>query len=64
MKRRFKDFYGCTASIAPTIGAQARLKEFLGNGRLIHNKTYNTERGARIAMGRMSDCWEEVRKCS
>ena len=30
-------------------------------GYLVHRKTYATERGARVAMGRLSEGWRETR---
>lgn len=61
MKRRFKDFYGCTASIGKTRDGQYRLKIAGPRGGPVHtNKVYPTERGARNVMGRYSECWQEV----
>ncbi|KAF5039120.1 hypothetical protein DSECCO2_547320 [anaerobic digester metagenome] len=60
MKRRFKDFYGCTASISKTKSGQYRLKISLPHGFVQINKVYPTERGARNVMGRYSEYWEEV----
>lgn len=57
-KRYFKDFYGDTACIAETRNGY-RLTVSAG-GRRHWNKVYVTYRGARIAMGRMGDCWREV----
>lgn len=59
--RYFKDFYGCTASIAETGGDYPfRLKVSAANGHRFCDRTYATYKGARAAMGRMSDCWKEV----
>ncbi len=60
MKRRFKDFYGCTASIGKTRDGQYRLRISFPHGFVHLNKVYPTERGARNVMGRYSNCWEEV----
>lgn len=58
-KRYFKDFYGGTASIAETPkGFRLRCAN-AHSGRTV-NKVYETYRGARTAMGRMSDGWREV----
>ena len=61
MKRYFKDFYGSSASITATRDGSFRLIIRLDNGKLFHRKTYATERGARVAMGRMSEGWRETR---
>lgn len=59
MKRYFKDVYGATASILTHRDGTATLTVCCGGKR--SRKTYNTERGARSAMGRMSDEWKEVK---
>lgn len=59
MKRYFKDVYGCTASIAKT-RTGFRLRVSGSNGQLFRNDVFGTYRGARNAMGRMSDGWREV----
>ncbi len=61
-KRYFKDFYGCTDSIGKTRDGKFRLKVAIPGrtGRI--NKVYDTERGARIALGRSSDGWNEVKR--
>lgn len=58
-KRYFKDCYGCTAVIEEKAEG-ARLKVSNAHGGRIANKLYKSYRGARIAMGRMSDGWREV----
>ena len=60
--RYFKDFYGCTASIAEEPGEEFpyRLKVSAANGHRFCDRTYRTYKGARAAMGRMGDCWEET----
>lgn len=58
MKRYFKDSYGATASIKIHRNGEATLRVHAG-----HDKTarkYSTYSGARAAMGRMGDCWQEV----
>lgn len=59
MKRVFKDFYGCTASISESSNG-FRLRVSNGCGQRIKNQLYTSYRGARSAMSRMSDCWKEV----
>lgn len=59
MKKHYKDFYGCTASITPvTDGFKLIMKT--QRGRRIANKVYHTERGAKSAMSRSSDGWVMV----
>lgn len=57
--KRYKDSYGCTASIRTDINGLARLTVRNPQGKLIKAQYYSTERGAKIAMGRMSDSWIE-----
>lgn len=61
MKRRFSDFYGCTASIRHRYNGRFELviRTYLGG--LILRREYDTERGARIAMGQYSDSWTELK---
>lgn len=56
-RKYFKDIYGATASIRIHRDGTATLTVFCGGKR--HRKTYNTERGARIALGKWSDEWKE-----
>lgn len=56
----FRDFYGGHACIRTAKSGAARLTVRTPQGKLIHAKTYKTERGARIAMGRLSDGWYPV----
>ena len=58
--RRFRDFFGCTAEITETRHGEYRLTTWTPQGIPVINKVYGTYRGARIAMGRMSDGWKEV----
>ena len=60
MIERFKDFYGCRATIIRSRSQRYSLTIRIGNGKLIFRKTYDTYKGARIAMGKWSDCWEKV----
>lgn len=58
MTRYFRDSYGCTASLAKRPdGVLLSVRD--GHGRLLIRRTYATEHGARIALGRCSDCWRE-----
>lgn len=59
MTTRFRDFYGGTASIK-TGASGATLTVRTSGGKLTHKKTYATERGAKIAMGRISEGWRKV----
>lgn len=59
MRKKFKDFYGCIAEIASRPEG-ARLKMWMPTGKKFWDKTYSTERGARIAMGKMSDAWRAI----
>lgn len=59
MKKIYKDFYGSTASITVRKDGTAKLVMSYGSKR--ESKVYNTERGARIAMGKSSDGWREVK---
>jgi len=53
----FRSIYGATASIRIHRDGTATLTVFCGGKR--HRKTYNTERGARVALGKWSDDWTE-----
>lgn len=54
----FRDFYGSTAAIRQYAG-KFRLTVSFGIRRY-HNKVYSSYRGARIALGKLGDCWTEV----
>ena len=54
----FKDFYGCTASVKRNRDQTYRLTVRSATGKLLYRKTYETYKGARIGMGKWSDCWE------
>jgi GMP synthase-like glutamine amidotransferase len=62
MKKYFKDFYGSTASIRLNNDGSASLKVKDAYGKNILGKCYSSERAAKIAMGRVGDCWKEVQK--
>ena len=55
----YRDFYGSTASIKQSANS-ALLTVRTSYGKIIHYKRYKTFKGARIALGRLSDCWEFV----
>ena len=61
MKTYYRDFCGATASISIARDGAATLKVSAGGKRIV-SKTYSTERGARVAMGRTGDSWREVKK--
>jgi hypothetical protein len=54
MIERYKDFYGCTASIRPK-GDGFRLISKTPRGRKISDKVYKTHQGATRAMNNDSD---------
>lgn len=56
---RYRDCYGATARIRTSKSGGARLTVYSGT-KLMHAKDYATYRGAKIAMGRMSDTWRKV----
>ena len=60
MLKIYHDFYGGQAAIRTFRSGAARLTVRTANGKLTHAKNYKTERGARIAMGRLSDGWYPV----
>lgn len=51
----YTDFYGGKAVLTTTRDGHYRVKVYNDNGKLYHNKTYATERGARIGMGMLTD---------
>lgn len=57
--KAYKDFYGATAYIRTAKSGAARLTVYI-HGKLTYAKDYKTERGARIAMGKMGDCWRSI----
>lgn len=56
----YRDFYGCTASIKQGIRTSALLTVRTSSGQLICCKKYKTYKGARIALGKLSDGWQFV----
>lgn len=58
MKRyleRFTDFYGCTYSILQQPDGSYRMAARTPQGNLFHMKTYATDRGIRIALGKLTE---------
>ena len=62
MKKYYLDFYGCTASLTTHLNRSVTLVIRTGNGGQVLRKTYDTEHGAKIAMGQYSACWHEQKK--
>lgn len=57
MLKTYQDFYGNHATIRVFRSGSARLTIRGVGAKLIYAKNYKTEKGARIAMGRLSDGW-------
>lgn len=57
MMEFYRGVYGETARIMVYKDGSARLTVRIGCGKLIHAKDYKSRRGARIAMGHLSDGW-------
>lgn len=62
MTKYFRDFYGCTASIRLNRDGSATLKVANAHGKFTYGKCYGSERAAKVAMGRIGDCWREVKE--
>ena len=60
MVRRYRDFYGSTASLKEW-GKRFILTVRLSNGDLYCKKSYDTLKGAKIALGKMGDAWHEIK---
>lgn len=59
MRAFFRDLYGCTADLCTFYdGHTTRLTVRDPYGTIVKRKTYSTWRGAKIAMGKMSDSWK------
>ena len=56
--RYYHDFYGSTASLKEW-GNRFILTVRLPDGSLYSKKSYDTYKGAKIALGRMGEGWEE-----
>jgi len=52
----YKDFYGCTASVKHSRKG-AKLTIRTPSGQLVKQQSYQTRKGAMIALGRASDGW-------
>lgn len=50
----YRDFYGCTYSIRPNAGSYDLVAR-VPQGDIFYVKNYSTFRGARIALGKISD---------
>ncbi len=68
LTEEYKDFYGCTATIehkedfiGTYNGTVFLLTIRTSKGEIIHRRKYKTHKGARIAMGKMGDCWHFVK---
>ena len=59
MIERFKDFYGCCATIIRRRNQTYDIFIRMSTGKLIYKSNYATYKGARIGMGKWSDCWEK-----
>ena len=59
--KRFRGIYGGTASISVMADGRAKLIVCNGYGDRVINKVYQSERGAKIAMGKASDGWHEIK---
>ena len=55
MTKRYKDSYGCRSTMEQLPNGKCRMKTWTGNGKLIVDRIYNTERGAKVALSRHSD---------
>lgn len=60
MIERFRDFYGCRASIIRKRNQTYDLYIRMSDGKLLYKNNYQTYKGTRIAMGKWSDCWEKI----
>ena len=57
MKTYYRDSYGCTASITEHKDGTTTLCISDPHGKRIFRATFTSLRGAKISMGRQSDCW-------
>ena len=58
MRAYYVDFYGCHADLCQYLNRETtRLTIRSRDGAIIHRKEYRTWRGAKIAMGKLGDCW-------
>ena len=56
----YQDFYGCTGILTVSRDDCVKLSIYTPYGDTVHKKVYKSYRGARIAMGRLSDGWNET----
>ena len=54
----YRDFYGCTASIKVNKDGTAKLTVCIYGKK--YPKVYKTEKGAKIALSKWSNCWQKV----
>ena len=59
--KRFRSIYGASASISVMDDGMAHLTVYDWHGEMIIDKDYKSERSAKIAMGKASDYWHEVK---
>lgn len=62
IKEYFSDPYGCTASILRHPFGKCLLSVRIPQGDLIYSKSYSTYRGARIALGKLSEGMMELKE--
>lgn len=60
IKKTFETFYGGRATITETREGTFRLKLWTSHGSLTTNKIYSTYKGARGALGKLTDGVKEV----
>ena len=60
MKKFFRDPYGSTASLMNHRDGSATLTVCTYRGNQVFRRSYDTERGARIALGMYSPSWKEI----
>ena len=59
-KERYVDVYGCVYIITRTSTGMTKLTAYTCYGDCFNDKWYNSYKGAKIAMGRLSDgMWRE-----
>jgi len=58
----FKLMYGGTASIRLNKDGSATLKACDANGKFFYGKCYGSERAAKVALGKLTDGYEEIKR--
>ena len=58
MRAWYTDIYGCQADLCQYATGTTRLIIRNPYGTIIHEKEYRSWRGAKIAMGKLSDGWK------